>query len=108
MGHSSLLWSASHGSQLAARRDKTEQSIIHIWTIIRPNLVPRSRGSANGNNVSEVVTVGAESKFRAFFFCPIGAAHGRASERYVGARIRAGIAPADYGRAIELQLALLL
>jgi hypothetical protein len=68
MGHSSLLWSASHGSQLAARRDKTEQSIIHIWTILRPNLVPRSRGSANGNNVSEVVTVGAESKFRAFFF----------------------------------------
>jgi hypothetical protein len=62
MGHSSLLWSASHGSQLAARRDKTEQSIIHIWTILRPNLVPRSRGSANGNNVSEVVTVGAESK----------------------------------------------
>jgi hypothetical protein len=56
MGQSSLLWSASHGFEVAARRNKTEQSIVHISTIIRPNFMSRSCGGANGNNVSEVGT----------------------------------------------------
>jgi hypothetical protein len=70
MGQSSLLWSASHGPELAANPNKTEQSIVRISTIIRPNLVSKFRGSANGNTLSEVVTVGAESKFRASVFLP--------------------------------------
>jgi hypothetical protein len=66
MAQSSLLWSASHGFEVAACRNKTEQSIVHISTIIRPNLVPTSCGSAHRNNVSEVLSAADCGPVRTF------------------------------------------
>jgi hypothetical protein len=54
--HGAISCSVEHVTRpwgvLATCRNKTEPSNIRISTIIRTNLVPRSCGSASGNNVS--------------------------------------------------------